>query len=219
MHIIRCGSREFAPTKIICVGRNFAAHAREMGGVPPSAEPVLFLKPNSAIARDPGEVVISASLGVLHHEVELCALAGFAGKNFTEDAAAELIAGYAVGIDFTLRERQTAAKNAGEPWALAKGFDCSAVFGAFLPAAEVLDPLGLELTLSVDGACRQRGNTREMLFTPARILAFVSRFMTIEAGDILMCGTPAGVDEVRDGDLLEAQITGFPGLRFVVRRS
>jgi 2-keto-4-pentenoate hydratase/2-oxohepta-3-ene-1,7-dioic acid hydratase in catechol pathway len=217
MHEVLCGDDAFVPTKILGVGKNFPEHAREMGGVPPP-EPVLFLKPNSAVAFDPREIVIPAALGPLHHEVELCALVGRGGKDFSIEAAREAIAGFAVGIDLTLRERQAQAKAAGEPWALAKGFDGSAVLGRFLPAADVPDPAALVLTLAVNGTLRQRGVARDMRFPPAEILAFASRFMTIEPGDVFMCGTPAGVGEVQDGDRIAAEVAGLPPLAFIVRR-
>jgi len=218
MHRVLCGQSSFVPAKLICVGKNFPDHIAEMGGAALPAEPLLFFKPNSAIAFDPREVTVPASLGQLHYEVELCVIVGQGGKDLTTEEARAAIAGYGVGVDLTLRERQLRAKAAGEPWALSKGFDASAVLGPFVEARLVRDPASLALSLAVDGTTRQRGNTREMLFAPAAILGFASQFMTIEAGDVLMCGTPAGVGEVRDGERIDAVIEGLPPLAFIVRR-
>ena len=218
MREIFCGGKAFAPSKVICVGKNFADHVREMGGGAPPTEPVIFIKPNSSIVSSPREVLIPESLGLLHHEVELCALVGEAAKDVEESDAGELIAGFAVGIDFTLRERQAAAKREGTPWSLAKGFDSAAVLGEFVPADEVSDAALLDMSLMLGETRRQSGNTRDMIFHPARIISYASSFMTIETGDVIMCGTPAGVGEVAGGDRVRAAITGLPELDFIVRR-
>lgn len=207
MNIIRCASQEYTPSKIICVGRNFPDHVKEMGGSEMPSEPVIFIKPNSAIVFNPREVKIPKSFGLLHHEVELCLV--------IDDGK---IAGYAVGIDFTLRDRQTDAKKQGAPWTIAKGFDGAAVFGEFIKAQDIKDALSLDISLSVNGKVKQKGNTRDMIFHPQRIIEFVSQFMTIETGDILMCGTPSGVGEVHDKDKISANIKGLPRLEFTVRR-
>jgi len=208
----------YEPTKVVCVGRNFPDHVREMGGLASPTEPVIFIKPNSSIVSSPSELFIPQSLGLLHHEVELCALIGRTLVSASEEQAVEAVAGWAVGIDFTLREMQAAAKKAGEPWALAKGFDGSAVFGGFKSPREAPDPLSIELELSIGGKTRQHGDTRAMIFAPAAIISFVSRFMTLERGDIVMCGTPSGVGEVRDNDRILAEAKGLPRLEFLLRR-
>ena len=218
MEEIICGDDVLVPTKVICVGRNFADHAKEMGDSVPPKEPVIFLKPNSAIAFSPDSVFIPEELGLLHHEVELCALVGQGGKGFDADGAKDAIAGYAVGIDFTLREMQSEAKGGGRPWTISKGFDSACVVGRFLPRAEVGDIAGRAVSLSVNGDSRQRGNVSDMLFTPEDILLYVSRYMTVERGDVIMCGTPAGVGEVVDGDRIHAQVEGLPELDFAVYR-
>ncbi len=218
MHTVRCGKAEYVPTKIVCVGRNFPNHVKEMGGSVLPAEPVIFIKPNSSVSFDPAEVIIPSSLGLLHHEVELCALMRKCGRDISQKEAESSVFGYAVGIDFTLRERQAAAKKAGEPWTLAKGFDASAVFGKFVPSCDLAEPFTRDITLSINGEPKQRGNMKEMLFAPAEIISFVSRFMTIEEGDVLMCGTPAGVGEVRHHDLIDADIDGLPPIHFRVIR-
>lgn len=219
MKKIVCGDEAYAPSKIICVGRNFHQHAREMGDAGVSAVPIVFFKPNSSISFDPKEVDIPDAFGLLHHEVELSALLVRGGRDFSEEEAQSVIGGYAVGIDLTLRDLQNEAKRGGRPWALAKGFDASAVFGRFLTADEAGDMRDRSLSLSVNGERRQSGRTSLMEFTPARIVAFVSRFITIDDGDVLMCGTPAGVGEILEGDRVFAQVEGLPELDFVVHRN
>ncbi|MFA4971059.1 MAG: fumarylacetoacetate hydrolase family protein [bacterium] len=218
MRQIRLGGEAYEPTKVICVGRNFPDHAREMGGTASSSEPIIFIKPNSSVASSPSEIFIPQSLGLLHHEVELCALIGNGGSGLSIEGAQGSIAGWAVGIDFTLRSVQMEAKKVGGPWALAKGFDNAAVMGEFAGVGGELDPSAFWFSLSVNGHERQRGLARDMVFTPAAIISYVSRFMTLEKGDVIMCGTPSGVGEVRDGDRIAAEAKGLPKLEFLLRR-
>ncbi|MBN1282942.1 MAG: fumarylacetoacetate hydrolase family protein [Proteobacteria bacterium] len=219
MREVRLGDESFLPTKVVCVGRNFPDHAREMGGESPFSEPVIFIKPNSSIASSPAELFIPEGLGLLHHEVELCALVGRTVFSASGEEAADAVAGWAVGIDFTLRERQAAAKRSGGPWALSKGFDGAAVLGEFRRAGRDFDPGSAELSLRVDGKERQRGNARDMTFSPQEIIGFVSGFMTLERGDVVMCGTPAGVGQVNDGERIRAEAEGLAVLEFTLKRS
>jgi 2-keto-4-pentenoate hydratase/2-oxohepta-3-ene-1,7-dioic acid hydratase in catechol pathway len=198
----------YRPSKVICVGRNFESHIAEMRGSAGPDRPAIFIKPNSAIACCPKEIFVPEELGLLHHEVELCCLMG--------DELA--VMGYAVGLDLTLRDFQAEAKRAGMPWALAKGFDNSAVFGVFVAANEVSDPSRLNISLSVNGEIRQRSCTDGMIFSQGEILSYASRFMTIEPGDVLMCGTPEGVGPLEGGDTVIAEIGGLPKLEIAVKR-
>lgn len=218
MRTIELEGRKIAPGKIVCVGKNYPDHVREMGGDGLPAEPVIFLKPNSAIARGGEAIFIPEELGLLHHEVELCFVVARGGRGILEGDAQACIAGWGVGIDFTLRERQAAAKKAGGPWDLAKGFDNAAAFGCFVSARKVGNAVDASIALTIDGVTRQRARTREMIFPPARILSFVSRFMTVEEGDVFMTGTPAGVDEVNHGDIIRAEIEGLPMLKIAIMR-
>lgn len=219
MEEVICGEDIFVPTKVICMGRNFVDHAKEMGEGAPPEEPVVFIKPNSSIAFAPESIFIPENLGLLHHEVELCALVGHQGKSLNEEGAQDAITGYAVGIDFTLRDLQSDAKGKGMPWTISKGFDSACVMGRFLPRSEAGDIAGLSMSLSVNGRRRQRGNISDMFFSPAQVLTFVSQFMTVERGDVIMCGTPAGVGEVNDGDRIDASVKGLPELDFLVHRA
>jgi 2-keto-4-pentenoate hydratase/2-oxohepta-3-ene-1,7-dioic acid hydratase in catechol pathway len=208
MNKITCDGKSFTPSKLICVGKNYVDHIAEMGGGGRPEKPTIFIKPNSAIAFEIEELILPQGLGLVHHEVELCFVMGRNGQ----------IAGYAVGLDLTLRNLQAKVKEQGMPWALAKGFDSSAPLGKFLPANQIDDPCALDISLSVNGKMRQQSNTREMIFSPQEILAYASKYMTIEEGDVFMCGTPSGVGELEDDDLVKAIILGLPELEFVVKR-
>jgi 2-keto-4-pentenoate hydratase/2-oxohepta-3-ene-1,7-dioic acid hydratase in catechol pathway len=210
--------REFPARKIFCVVRNYPAHAVEMHARIPE-KPVLFLKPHTALARPGGgELFVPEAFGLLHHEIELVALVAAGGRDLAEEDAERGIAGYGVALDLTLREPQTDAKKAGEPWMLWKGFDGSCPVGEFVARERADNPCDYEVSLSVNGEVRQKGHTSRMMFSPARILSYVSRYITVEEGDLLLCGTPEGVGPLHDGDMIVARIGGLPELRFKLRR-
>jgi len=175
-------------------------------GSAPGAQPVLFLKPPSALLADGGTVVIPRHAGQVHHEVELVIVIGKDGRSILEAAALDHVLGYAVGLDLTLRDLQNAAKAKGEPWDLAKGFDTSAPVSAVAPRREVGDGSGLEMSLRVNGARRQHASTSSMLHGVPALVAYASRLMRLERGDLLFSGTPAGVGPIAPGDRLEARI-------------
>jgi acylpyruvate hydrolase len=205
------------PRKIVCIGRNYAAHARELGNEVPEA-PVVFLKPSTALVGDGGTIVLPPQTQDVHHEVELVAVIGRAGKNIPEAEALGHVAAYAVGLDMTARDLQSELKKKGLPWTLAKGFDTFAPLGPLTPAADVPDPDQLEVTLRVNGEVRQQGATAAMLHSVAALVAYCSTIFTLEPGDLLYTGTPEGVAAVQDGDVLEAQISSLAPLRVTVRR-
>ncbi len=209
------GLGEVPVGKILGIGTNYAAHAAEMGAAV-GGNPVVFLKPSSALCGD-GAVVRPPGPGhELHHEVELVVAIGRAGVRIPFERALDHVAGYAVGLDLTLRDLQREAKKLGRPWALAKGFDTAAPVSAFKPAAEVPDPQKLLLTLKVNGALQQSGATADMIVPVAGLVAFVSQFMTLEPGDLIFTGTPAGVGALKAGDALEAEAPGVGTLRVSV---
>ena len=218
MRRINVDDMKIMPSKIICIGKNYLAHIREMGGSKPLAEPIIFMKPNSAIAAGDKDVTIPAEYGLLHHEVELCFVVSERCKNVMCENARDLISGWAVGLDLTLREKQGKAMKAGGPWTISKCFDGSAIFGQFISTGHSFDPLSLNIQLKLNGEIRHSANTKQMIFSPAEILSFASRFMTIEQGDVFMCGTPEGVGEVKHNDLLEAEVAGLPPLQIKVLR-
>ena len=204
--------------KLLCIGRNYALHAAEMQSAIP-AEPVVFLKPATALIQD-GETVVLPSMSCeVHHEVELVAMIGRRGKHIAESDALSHIAGYAVGLDMTARDLQHAAKKGGRPWSIAKGFDTFAPVGPFVSASRILDPQDLVLTLAVNGEERQRGHTRDMIFPVAELIAYCSRIFTLEPGDLLLTGTPHGVGPVQDGDTLVATCSRLPVLTVPVQRA
>ena len=208
--------RTVRPGKILCIGRNYAEHVREMGDVAapeagaPVLEPVVFLKPSTALVADGSEIVLPRQSHDVHHELELVAVIGTGGRHITEADALSHVAAYALGLDLTARDLQAEAKASKGPWSIAKGFDTFAPLGPLLPASAIGDPQAVRITLSVNGETRQDGTTADMLTPVARLVAFVSSVFTLEPGDLLYTGTPAGVGPVRAGDRLVA--TGSHGL-------
>ena len=210
--------REVRPGKILCIGRNYADHVREMGDVSAeNVEPVVFLKPTTALVGDGGEIVLPRQSSDVHHELELVAVVGTAGRHIAEADALDHVAAYAIGLDLTARDLQAQAKANKGPWSIAKGFDTFAPLGPLVDRSTVDDPQALEIRLTVNGETRQRGTTDHMISSVARIVAFVSSVFTLEPGDLLYTGTPEGVGPLTAGDELVATGTGLPDLRVTVR--
>jgi len=203
-HTLTPPTRARAPMpKILCIGRNYADHAREMGADVP-AEPLVFLKPATALVGSGGEVVLPRQSADVHHELELVAVVGRGGRHIAEADALAHVSGYALGLDLTARDLQAAAKAARAPWTIAKGFDTFAPLGDVLPADALGDPQAVEIALMINGETRQRGTTGDMLFPVARLIAFLSSVFTLEPGDLVYTGTPEGVGPVASGDVLTA---------------
>lgn len=215
--------RTVRPGKILCIGRNYAEHVREMGDVAvptPEAvpDPVVFLKPTTALVADGGEIVLPRQSSDVHHELELVVVIGARGRHIAEADALGHVAAYALGLDLTARDLQAAAKATKGPWSIAKGFDTFAPLGPLLDAAQIDDPQDVQITLSVNGEMRQDGTTADMLTPVARLVAFLSSVFTLEPGDLIYTGTPAGVGPVRAGDRLVATGShGLPTLSVVAR--
>ncbi len=200
------------PGKIVCVGRNYREHAAELGhGVPP--EPILFLKPPSAVVG-PGEAIVlpplPTQLARVDHEGELVAIVGRSLRNATPEEAIAAVRGYTCGNDVTARDIQKVE----DQWTRAKGFDTFCPLG---PEVVAIDPDDLEITTSVNGEVRQHGRTREMIQPVGDLLAYISRCMTLEPGDAVFTGTPAGVGPLHDGDVVEVAIEGIGALTNPVR--
>jgi acylpyruvate hydrolase len=202
--------------KILCLGRNYAAHAKEMRAEIPS-DPVVFLKPSTALIYDGETILIPPFSREMHHEVEMVVVIGREGSQIPRDRAMEHIAGYAVGLDMTLRDIQTVAKNKGLPWSVAKGFDTSAPLSAATLRDRVADPHSLTLSLLVNGALRQRSSTAAMLLPVDAVVSYLSTVFTLEPGDLIFTGTPEGVAAVSPGDLLEAELETVGTLRVNVQ--
>ncbi|WP_413738718.1 fumarylacetoacetate hydrolase family protein [Sodalis sp. RH21] len=192
---------DFPVNKVVCVGSNYSDHIKEMGSATPT-EPVLFIKPETALCDIRQPIVIPTDQGEVHHEVELAVLIGMSLKQADEDHVARAIAGYGVALDLTLRELQAKFKKAGQPWEKAKGFDGSCPISGFIPVAEFGDAQQASLTLKVNDEVRQQGNTRDMITPILPLIAYMSRFFTLRPGDIILTGTPQGVAKLQPGDKL-----------------
>jgi len=210
-------NQEFPIGKIVCLARNYAEHAKELGNETPAA-PVLFMKPSSSVIGDGGEVRIPAYSQECHYEVELALLIGKTARSVTVEAAMEHVAGYGVAIDMTLRDVQNQLKAKGLPWEIAKGFDSACPLSDFVPAASVPDPHDLSLRLSVNGELKQNGTSSDMINRLPQIIAHISGIFTLEPGDVLLTGTPAGVGRVQAGDLMEADIAAVGSLKITVQQ-
>jgi 5-carboxymethyl-2-hydroxymuconate isomerase len=201
--------------KILAVGRNYADHNAEMGNAP-TVPPVLFLKPPSALVHDGGSVTLPTGLGSVHHEVELVVVIGRSGRAIPEGEALEHVLGYAVGLDLTLRDLQSEAKKKGEPWDLSKGFDGAAPVSHAVPRERAGDVSALTLTLDVNDERRQEGSTGQMLHGVAALVAYASSWITLERGDLLFTGTPAGVGPLVAGDRVVARLSDLATLRVTI---
>ncbi|HEX6930004.1 MAG TPA: fumarylacetoacetate hydrolase family protein [Gammaproteobacteria bacterium] len=202
MAIVKLESRTFDVQRIFCIGRNYAAHAAELGSEL-GGDPVLFMKPATAIVPAGGKIRLPQQRGALHHEAELVLLIGRDNATDVKD-----IAGVALGLDLTLRDEQAKLKSKGLPWELAKAFDDSAPLGDFVAAPE--DFAALAFDCHVNGGRRQHGETRNMLFPVPRIIDFLSRHFTLRAGDLVYTGTPEGVGPLAPGDVIEVR-SAFTG--------
>ncbi len=203
------------PGKIVCLGRNYVDHIKELGNEVPDA-PVIFIKPSTSILADGGEIIIPDYSNDCHHEVELAVLIGKTGKNIRTETAFNHVAGYGVAIDLTLRDVQSQQKAKGLPWEIAKGFDTACPLSDFVPAATISDPHNLTLTLTVNDTLRQNGNTGLMMRQIPQIISEISAIFTLEAGDIILTGTPAGVGPIVSGDRVTAKISQVGELRVMV---
>jgi 5-carboxymethyl-2-hydroxymuconate isomerase len=203
--ILRGTDKLYTVGKIICLGQNYAEHAKEMKFEVPTS-PVFFFKPPSAIIYDGGQIIIFEISNEVHHEVEMTVLIGEGGNNIHRSAALKHVAGYGIGLDMTMRDIQNEAKKKGLPWALAKGFDTSAPVSEFVPAETVGDPGSLNIQLLINGKLRQSSNTSKFVFPVDKVISYISQFITFEPGDIIFTGTPEGVSRVEHGDKLEASL-------------
>jgi 2-keto-4-pentenoate hydratase/2-oxohepta-3-ene-1,7-dioic acid hydratase in catechol pathway len=189
--------------KIICIGRNYSDHARELNNAVPD-KPVWFMKPDTALLKDNAPFYYPEFTNDLHYECELVLRVCKAGRHIDEAFAPGYMDQLSLGIDFTARDVQEEKKKKGLPWEEAKAFDGSAVLGKWIPADRF--PLPLLFTLEKNGEIVQTGNTADMLFSPAKVIAYVSRFITLKVGDLIYTGTPAGVGPVTIGDRLCGKI-------------
>ena len=198
----------FPVRRVFCVGRNYAEHAREMGHEPGREPPFFFSKPDDALVVDGADVPYPPMTADFHHEIELVVALGSGGAEIDASTALSHVWGYAAGIDFTRRDLQQQAKKAQRPWDMAKGFDHSAPIGAIAPASRIGHPASGAIALSVNGVARQRGNIADMTWNVSEIIAELSRYVELAAGDLIFTGTPAGVAAVVRGDVLAGSVEG-----------
>lgn len=202
--------------KIICIGRNYREHAKELKNEIPK-EPVFFMKPETAVLKNGAPFYLPDFSSEIHHELELVILISKNGKNIAEKFASTYYDKIGLGIDFTARDLQQACKEKGLPWEKAKAFDNSAPLGDFISKSELQNLNDLSFQLHINGELRQEGNSRDMLFHFDQIIAYVSQFITLKTGDLLFTGTPAGVGPVKIGDQLEGTLNGKKLLSFLVK--
>ncbi len=205
MHTVNLDGTNIPVGKIVGIGRNYAEHIKELGNQVPD-KPVIFMKPANTIIASGEKIVIPPYSNDCHHEIELAVLIGKDAKGVSAEEALDHVIGYAVALDLTLRDVQNTQKKKGLPWEIAKAFDTSCPLSAFVPAKQIADPQKLQLKLTVNGQTRQDGNTSDMMRTIAELISKVSSYFTLEEGDILLTGTPAGVGRICSGDKLEASI-------------
>ena len=192
----------FPIRRVFCVGRNYAAHAREMGSDPNREPPFFFSKPADAVIPASGTVPYPSATSDLHHEVELVVALGSGGTNIDPAKAMELVWGYGVGLDLTRRDLQAAAKDIGRPWDMAKGFDASAPCTPLIPASTLGHPEGKAIWLDVNGVRKQEGLLSDMIWSIPEVIAALSRLVTLAAGDLIYTGTPSGVGQLNPGDVV-----------------
>jgi acylpyruvate hydrolase len=200
--------------KIICIGRNYAAHAKEMKAALP-AEPVFFMKPDTALLKEK-VFYMPGFTHDLHHEIELVLKISKAGKHIEEQFAHKYYDEIGLGIDFTARDLQEECKRKGLPWEKAKAFDNSAPLGDFI-RKDLLDQADIGFSLLVNGETKQAGNSKDLIFSFDRIISYVSGFVSLKVGDLIFTGTPEGVGPVKIGDKLEGFLNGESMLKLEIR--
>lgn len=187
---------------IYCIGRNYAKHAKEMGSEVPD-QPLVFLKPLSTICYKDSKINLPAQSSEVHFEAEIVVAVANEGKNIATENAMDFVAGFGPGIDLTARDLQREAKQKGQPWAVAKGFDQFAPIGEFVPVSEIENPENLDIKLFQNGFIKQHGNSSEMIFSIRELISHLSGIFTLYPGDLIFTGTPEGVGPVHSGDVLE----------------
>lgn len=202
----------FPIRRVYCVGRNYAAHAREMGHDPDREAPFFFMKPADAVVAGGGDVPYPPATSDLHHELELVVALKSGGRDIPVERALDHVYGYAVGLDLTRRDLQGEAKKLGRPWDMGKGFDKSAPCAALHPAAKVGHPFKARITLTVNGKVRQDSTIDHLIWSVAETISYLSGLVELAAGDLIFTGTPEGVAAVVKGDVLVGHVDGLTDL-------
>lgn len=213
---VRGTDRRYAVSRIFCVGRNYAAHAREMGGDPSREPPFYFTKPPSALVPSGATVPYPPGTKDYHYEMELVIAIGAPVFKVSAEVARAAIWGFAPGLDMTRRDLQAEAKKAGRPWDVAKGFEQSAVLGELVRLGECGAMDAGAITLAVNGVEKQRGDLADMIWNVAEIVANLSQFYHLKPGDLIYTGTPEGVGPVVAGDRITGEIAGLGGIALTI---
>jgi fumarylpyruvate hydrolase len=210
------GADAFYPVRrIYCVGRNYAEHTREMGFDPDREPPFFFAKPADAITQDP-TLPYPQKTQNYAYEIEVVAAIGKGGRNIPVASALDHIFGYGIGLDMTRRDLQLAAREKGRPWELGKGFDQAAPVSALYPVETIGHPNNNAIWLKVNGEIKQNSNTAKMIWSIAEQVSFLSEYFTLQPGDLIMTGTPAGVGPVKPGDVIEAGVDGITTMKVTI---
>jgi fumarylpyruvate hydrolase len=202
------GGQKFPVRRVFCVGRNYAAHAREMGSDPTREPPFFFTKPADALVPGGAKTPYPSATANLHHEMELVVAVGRGGRDIAVADALGHVFGYAAGIDLTRRDLQDEAKATRRPWDMSKGFDASAPIGEIAPVSVAGHPAAGRIALKVNGVVRQEGDLADQIWPVPDIIAALSRLVALAPGDLIFTGTPDGVGPLRRGDLVEGEIAG-----------
>ena len=202
-------SDRFPVRRIFCVGRNYAAHAREMGKDPDREPPFFFLKPADAVVDDGTSIAYPPETSNLHYEAELIVAIGKAGRDIAPEAALDHVWGYGIGLDMTRRDLQNAAKDLGRPWDWGKGFDKSAPIGPIHPVSTVGHIDKGRIWLAVDGVTKQDSDVSKLIWPIADVISIASRSMELRPGDLIMTGTPEGVGAVKVGQTMTLGVDGL----------
>jgi fumarylpyruvate hydrolase len=211
-------NQQFPVGRIYCIGRNYAEHAREMGHDPDREPPFFFMKPADAIVLSGATIAYPQMTKDLHHEIEMIVAIGKGGADIPVEKALDHVFGYGVGLDMTRRDLQGEAKKMGRPWEMGKAFDNSAPCTALKTAAMVGHPSKGAIWLKVNGKFTQKGDLSEMIWNVPETIAYLSKLITLRAGDVIMSGTPGGVGPVQPGDKLEGHVDGVGDLTVNYRK-
>ena len=210
------GGAAFPVRRIFCVGRNYAEHAREMGTDPDREPPFFFMKSADTVVGSGSEIKYTTRTENLHHEVELVIAMGSGGSDISVAEASDHIFGYAVGVDLTRRDLQQQMKENGRPWDIGKSFDQAAPVGEIQPSWNIGHPRKGKINLSVNGKTRQKADLKDMIWSIDEIIAELSTYYSLEAGDLIFTGTPSGVDALVRGDHVSSAIEGIESLEFSI---
>jgi fumarylpyruvate hydrolase len=206
------GGAPFPVRRIYCVGRNYAAHAREMGHDPDREDPFFFMKPADAIVQNHGSMPYPPMCNDLHHEIEMVVAIGKPGRDVPVEKALDLVFGYAVGLDMTRRDLQGQAKKLGRPWDFGKGFDASAPCTKIFPVSKVGHIGKGAIWLKVNGEVRQKSDIEMLIWNVPETISYLSKYMSLAPGDLIYSGTPEGVAAVKRGDKLVGHVDGLEDL-------